>query len=99
MSVPVQEESLQLNMVRLARIEATVDSMKTQLKSLDQIPMQLGSLNTTLKILGMVIALLFPVACTWNYYLGNLLTAQSVRVSVLEVQVTNLTEQLKRRGP
>lgn len=87
--------SIDSHEARLVRVETTVNTMKNQLTALTEIPTQLSSLNATLKVIGAILVLCFPVLCTWNYYLGNVVTNQGVRLSVLEMQVAYMREEIK----
>lgn len=87
----------------LVHLTNTVDNLKADVEMLQKIPEQLATLNVSIQVLNntlrigsLVFIIMFPVLCTWNYFLGQSVTETKTKATAQEVHIRILEDKLTR---
>lgn len=89
--------------VTLIHLSNNVDNLKSDVEALQKIPQQLADLNVSIQVLNntlrigsAVFIIMFPVLCTWNYFLGQSVTETKTKATAQEVHIRILEDKLSR---
>lgn len=89
------DENVQQLRTAVAVIQSDITDLAPLPGAISKLNASIEVLNNTLKILGLVFSVIFPVLCGWNYYLGtgvnkleNITVQHTVQLQQLETNAT-----------